>query len=175
MKVSEAASLATACACALALGSSCHDEHNCSKLGCHDTFTIGFHKTSDWVDGKYAIALDIDGEAIECSFSVPIPEDPQTVCPGGSGIEFWVYRATTADPFLPAGVVIPGSPELVSIAVSQAQTTLAEDTFEVGDDRVYPNGPECDGGCLDAKASLDFDGSAGGAGGAGGEAGSAGS
>jgi hypothetical protein len=45
-------------------------------------------------------------------------------------------------------------------------------SFAVGDERYYPNGAECDDGCLSELEELMFDGAAGGAGGGAGAGGS---
>jgi hypothetical protein len=154
----------------LALGASCGgDDGKCSKIGCYDTFTVGFTGGS-WVDGAYSVMVTVDGDEFECVFELPLEDAPRSVCQPNSPVELWAYRDEVTDPFLPAGVVVLGTPEEVSVVLSHEGEVLASDDYEVSDDRIFPNGEECDKGCLNAKASL----SLGGQGGAGGGAGAAG-
>ena len=152
---------------ALLLGASCGSgDDKCTRIGCHDQFVISFEH-EEWDEGSYVIEVSVDGHDVECSFEFPFPTVSPEVCPDGEGVVFWAYREEEDLPFEPRGMIVLGEPDEVSIAVELDDELLVSESFEVGDDRVYPNGPACDKGCLDERAALMFDdGGRGGAGGA---------
>ena len=148
----------------LFVGASCGSDDKCSREGCHDQFLVNFEH-EEWADGAYEIHVTIDGDPVDCEFVLPFGDRAPMVCPDDGGVVFWAYRENSSSPYLPRGIIVIGEPDEVSVSVSLGGETLASESFEVGDDRRYPNGPDCDNGCLDEQDDLEFDASAGGAGG----------
>lgn len=124
-------------------------EPACSLIGCEDSLQIRLD-AQRWEAGNYTFQFDVDGEASECSGSVPwvCSQDCAT-----TGIAFYGCTQEAGGSTF-EGIRISGSPKRVSLTIQRDGATVASKVFEPEYRHVQPNGPQCEPICHQATENL---------------------
>lgn len=85
---------------------------------CSDMLGVLFEKNSDWADGTYDLDLELDGDAVRCTFRVPSRGWPIDHCDDDD-------RTTATQ----GGLSHDGTPSSVALTLSLQQTVLVSTTF----------------------------------------------
>jgi hypothetical protein len=153
-------------------GSSCSSETEsgrpCTAIGCTDGVHVSV-LTGGLEDGDYTLRVTLDGQAYECKLSVPgdlpapgtgqgfdcSPELRDALVMSRSSCD----DAATCPPAGPLSLSFTptGFPESVVVRLERDGETVAEGERSVEYHQIFPNGPDCDGGCKLAGVEFLFD------------------
>ncbi len=147
-----------------ALQSSCGSQSKaCTLIGCTDQLTVEV-SSSGGATPVFAADLMVDGRSISC----PAPAQGAIVtCDASVSIRSYEQHSctqsvsgnTASQTCLGTGVfgeriVIAGAPALVSVALRNDSSVVAQQTFQPSYAQSQPNGPGCDPICRQASVAL---------------------
>jgi hypothetical protein len=148
---------------------------SCTEMGCMSGLNSEL-RTADgsWVDGTYDLSVRADGVETACSFRLPerLPSFPgastsidcgpnvtfeirsEMSCESGcDGNACWQGCKPIEGRFIQA-ISMSGTPSRVDLTLVRDGQELVVQHVEPAYREVFPNGPECGGGCR--QASLEF-------------------
>ena len=111
------------------------DETACPDIGCGSPFQINFEHPGPWRAGTYVFALNVDGEAFECSANLPFTSCDAPVLPDecDGRLGWYVIRSGCAlapeQHSLPAIEFFSGTPARVELAVFRDGVSLGQGQF----------------------------------------------
>jgi hypothetical protein len=152
-------------------GSSCSSEDEgaraCTQIGCTDGVHVSV-LTGGLEDGDYTLHVTLDGDAYDCTLSVPAdlprPGSGHRLSCSPELLNSHVTSrsscvAATCPPNGPLELAFTpvGFPENVAVRLERDGETVAEGERSVEYYQIFPNGPECDGGCRSSGVEFFFD------------------
>ncbi|HEX2881800.1 MAG TPA: hypothetical protein VHO25_19880 [Polyangiaceae bacterium] len=140
----------------------CVDEDDgraCTTMGCGPSTEVRLTPESGALaDGTYLITVDLDGDEIACSFSLPddLPESGEAgyaECAGDGAIQAVLQPRAGANNVI-VELYIGAAPQELGISVTRDNRSLLSRQLQPSYTTFYPNGPECGPGCPHADLSL---------------------
>jgi len=130
----------------------------CTDIGCTNGLHVQLTKATPWPAGAYELAFDIDGTAVTCTGSLPLPAceaGPALACDPAGRVQ--VGESGCA---LPPGqhgwadVHIDGEPARVHVTIRQGAAVLHDAEIRPEYRTLQPNGPDCEPTCRSASAAI---------------------
>jgi hypothetical protein len=130
----------------------------CTDMGCMDGLRIQMTKATAWPAGEYEMTFDLDGTAVNCKGSLPLPaceQGPALSCTptervqvGESGCALPPEQHGWAD------VQIAESPTRVQVTIRHGAEVLHTSELQPQYRTLQPNGPGCEPTCRSAGATI---------------------
>lgn len=142
-------------------------QHECTEIGCTDGVHVGV-LLAELVDGEYTLQVTLDGDAYECTLLVPDGLPAQGMghalnCSQELQQALVISRSSCQGSDCPPNGPVElsftpvGFPESIALRLERDGELVAEDQAGIEYSQIYPNGPECDGGCRAAGVEFIFD------------------
>ena len=130
----------------------------CTDIGCMNGLNVRVEKPTAWPAGDYEFAFDLDGVAVTCKGSLPLPacdQSPGLTCDPAGRVQ--VMESGCALPAAQHGwgdIHVDGDPANAKIAIRHGGIVLHESALEPEYRTLQPNGPGCEPTCRSASASI---------------------
>jgi len=150
-----------------AIVASCDVGSDCTDIGCASgVFVKAEPESGLWQAGEYMLSVTHDGVTDECGFSLPseLPTaNVTTLLDCGELVHATLYASggctqscSLADAFQ-LNVTLNGTPTSFELELSRDGEVVLSDSRDVDYHDVYPNGPDCGGGCKQSHYDLVVD------------------
>lgn len=128
----------------------------CTEIGCQDGLIVRVTPMEAWPHGEYRFDIEVDGEAISCTGSLPLPECGTSghTC-DGTGLVL-TESGCALDPSQHAfgDIMFSSTPSSVSIDVELDEQAVGSGSWTPEYQTVQPNGPDCEPTCTNAAVDL---------------------
>ena len=144
--------LLTSCA-----GATPGPDRGCTEIGCTDGLVVRVTPAAPWPAGEYRFVVEADGVTTTCTGWLPLPPcETRAITCDREGVvsiaESGCALPSSAHGF--GDLVLPATPEEITVEVQHEGRTLARETFTPAYQTSQPNGPGCEPICTNASVDL---------------------
>lgn len=123
---------------------------NCTEMGCLEGVQLALESPLE--EGEYRFVVEADGWTVICDATFPLSKEIAFPC-RSNGEEGWVGDLSLwggEEPIL----TLHRTPKSLWLRVTKDDAIVHAGIYRPAYERQFPNGEECDSGCLNAKVSV---------------------